>query len=160
MYVTTAAASASVGLLAASAIVEHQQWQSIRPDLLSAAWLAAVEVPALWLLFWLMRHMSATRMTTRFLLAPLIAGIAIRHGRANAPAADGTVPDRPPLLPPFIIAFVAMVAVASLGIIPDRVLVRIDDLRTVLLGMALFALGTRVNVGRLRQIGARPLVLG
>jgi uncharacterized membrane protein YadS len=26
--------------------------------------------------------------------------------------------------------------------------------------MALFALGTRVNVGRLRQIGARPLVLG
>jgi uncharacterized membrane protein YadS len=53
-----------------------------------------------------------------------------------------------------------MVALASLGVVPDRVLARIDDLRTVLLGMALFALGTRVNVGRLRQIGARPLVLG
>jgi uncharacterized membrane protein YadS len=26
--------------------------------------------------------------------------------------------------------------------------------------MALFALGTRVNVGRLRQLGARPLALG
>ena len=33
-------------------------------------------------------------------------------------------------------------------------------MRTVLLGMALFALGTRVDVGGLRQIGARPLVLG
>ena len=57
-FAATAAASASVGLLAASAILERQQWQSIRPDLLSAAWLAAVEVPALWLLFWLMRHME------------------------------------------------------------------------------------------------------
>jgi uncharacterized membrane protein YadS len=63
-------------------------------------------------------------------------------------------------VPPFIAAFVAMVALASLGVIPDRVLVRIDDLRTVLLGMALFALGTRVNVGRFREIGARPLLLG
>src|SRR4029079_3071311 len=53
-----------------------------------------------------------------------------------------------------------VVAVASLGVIPDRALVRIDDLRTVLLGMALFALGTRVNAGRLRRIGARRLVLG
>ena len=63
-------------------------------------------------------------------------------------------------MPPFIIAFVVMIGIASLGVIPDRVLDRIDDLRTVLLGMALFALGTRVNVGRFRQIGPRPLVLG
>ena len=99
------------------------------------------------------------KLTRVMLLAPLIAGIAVRHRRGERrrrwPAAT-----RPPLVPPFIVAFVAMVALASLGVIPDRVLVRIDDLRTVLLGMALFALGTRVNVGRLRQIGARPLVLG
>ena len=74
-FAAVAAASATIGLLAASAIVEHRQWQSIRPSLLSAAWPAAVEMPALWLLFWLMRHMSATRMTTRFLLAPLIANL-------------------------------------------------------------------------------------
>ncbi len=86
------------------------------------------------------------------LLAPLIAGIALRHRRAEAP----TTGARPPIVPPFIVAFVAMVAVASIGVIPDRALARIDDLRTVLLGMALFALGTRVNVGRLRQIGAPP----
>jgi drug/metabolite transporter (DMT)-like permease len=35
-----------------------------------------VDVPALLLLFWLMQHMSATRMTTRFLIAPLLANIA------------------------------------------------------------------------------------
>ena len=100
------------------------------------------------------------KLTRVMLLAPLIAGIAVQHRRGDAAPTDTPDEDRPPIVPPFIVAFVAMVALASLGVIPDRALVRIDDLRTVLLGMALFALGTRVNVGRLRQIGARPLVLG
>ena len=95
------------------------------------------------------------KLTRVMLLAPLIAGIALTHRRTKA--ADGPAP---PLVPPFIVAFVAMVVVASIGVIPDRLVARIDDLRTVFLGMALFALGTRVNVGRLRQIGARPLALG
>ena len=95
------------------------------------------------------------KLTRVMLLAPLIAGIAVRHRQTGSE--DGP---RPPVVPPFIVAFIAMVAVASIGVVPDRVLVRIDDLRTVLLGMALFALGTRVDVGRMREIGARPLVLG
>jgi uncharacterized integral membrane protein (TIGR00698 family) len=99
------------------------------------------------------------KLTRVMLLAPLIAGIAVQHRRVADPSTTGDTA-RPPIVPPFIVAFVAMVALASLGVIPDHVLARIDDLRTVPLGMALFALGTRVDVGRLRQIGARPLVLG
>jgi uncharacterized integral membrane protein (TIGR00698 family) len=95
------------------------------------------------------------KLTRVMLLAPLIAGIALAHRRTGVEPGS-----RPPLVPPFIVAFVAMVVVASIGLVPDRAIARIDDLRTVLLGMALFALGTRVNVGRLRQIGARPLALG
>ena len=37
---------------------------------------------------------------------------------------------------------------------------RIDDARTVLLGLALFAIGTRVRFDRLVSIGVRPLALG
>ncbi|HJU47024.1 MAG TPA: hypothetical protein VJ689_02760, partial [Gaiellaceae bacterium] len=37
---------------------------------------------------------------------------------------------------------------------------RIDDVRTVVLGAALFALGTRVSLRRLVCIGPRPLTLG
>jgi drug/metabolite transporter (DMT)-like permease len=44
--------------------------QAFAPQLL---WSATIELPALLLLFWLMRHMSATRMATRYLWAPLIA---------------------------------------------------------------------------------------
>lgn len=100
------------------------------------------------------------KLTRVMLLAPLIAGIALRHRSVDTAAIDTEAGTRPPLVPPFIVAFVAMVVVASIGVIPDRGITRIDDLRTVLLGMALFALGTRVNVGRLRQIGVRPLALG
>jgi drug/metabolite transporter (DMT)-like permease len=39
------------------------------------AWTTAVELPALLVLFWLMRRMSAVRMTTRFVVAPLIVNI-------------------------------------------------------------------------------------
>ncbi|HSZ17616.1 MAG TPA: DMT family transporter [Terracidiphilus sp.] len=38
-------------------------------------WAAAVELPALLLLFWLMRRMSAVRMTTRFIVAPLMVNV-------------------------------------------------------------------------------------
>ena len=85
------------------------------------------------------------------LLAPLIAGIALRHrpagdhvGRAATSRAavhrrlrrDGRRREHRRRSPIVRIA-------------------RIDDLRTVLLGMALFALGTRVDVGAAAQIGAR-----
>jgi uncharacterized integral membrane protein (TIGR00698 family) len=96
------------------------------------------------------------KLTRVMLLAPLVAIIAVRHRRPQG----STGGKRPPLVPPFIVAFVGMVVIASLGIIPDSTIHRIDDLRTVLLGLALFALGTRVDVGRLRKIGPRPLVLG
>jgi drug/metabolite transporter (DMT)-like permease len=45
-------------------------------------WLVAIDLPALVLLFWLFRRMSATQMTTRFLLAPwliVLAGIALEQ---------------------------------------------------------------------------------
>ena len=100
------------------------------------------------------------KLTRVMLLAPLVAGIALERRRRDRAASEETGAKRPPIVPPFIAAFVGMVALASLGVIPDAVLVRVDDLRTVLLGLALFALGTRVDLGRLRQIGARPLALG
>jgi drug/metabolite transporter (DMT)-like permease len=64
-------------------------WHAFRTEL---AWSAAVEWPALLLLFWLMRRMSAVRMTTRFLLAPLIAnliGLLLLRPTVNLRAALG-----------------------------------------------------------------------
>jgi drug/metabolite transporter (DMT)-like permease len=67
-------AFAAIGLAGMSALTEHTQWQwgAVGPEL---AWAAGVELPALLILFWLMRRMSAARMTTRFLIAPLVVNV-------------------------------------------------------------------------------------
>ena len=70
-----ACASAAIGLAAASALTQGLALPRgmTGPE---NAWLALVTLPGLLLLFWLMRRMSATRMTTRFVLAPWLAVLA------------------------------------------------------------------------------------
>ncbi len=67
-----AAATAASGLLAASACLEKTLW---RWNLPAGEWLwsVALELPALLLLFWLLRRLPAPRMATRYSFAPLLA---------------------------------------------------------------------------------------
>jgi len=81
-FAAVAAGSAAVALGAWSAVFERRTWSSPRID----PW-TALDLPALVLLFWLMRRMTAVRMTTRFLLAPLLAnlvGLAFLHPGVQA----------------------------------------------------------------------------
>jgi uncharacterized integral membrane protein (TIGR00698 family) len=92
------------------------------------------------------------KLTRVMLLAPLVAVLAAqraRHGHGRAV-----------LVPGFVILFVLAIALASTDVLSDEATRRIDDVRTVLLGMALFALGARVQSLRLLRIGPRPLMLG
>jgi drug/metabolite transporter (DMT)-like permease len=76
--ITTTAAIAGITVLACFAMLgpslgrEAWTFSGIGPELV---WSAAVGLPALLLLFWLMRRMSAVRMTTRFVIAPLITAL-------------------------------------------------------------------------------------
>ena len=69
-----AALSAVGGLVLLSALFERPAWRlnALGPEL---AWSAVAELPELLLLFWLMRRMSAVRMTTRFVVTPLMASL-------------------------------------------------------------------------------------
>lgn len=66
-----AAFAGTVSLGAASLALERPAWQTdaFAPELL---WAAAIELPQLLLLFWLMRRLSAVRLATRFVLGPLL----------------------------------------------------------------------------------------
>ena len=66
--IATACAALVLGL--AAAVFRAQPGTTIPVD----AW-SALELVALTLLFWLMRTMSAVQMTTRFLIAPLLANL-------------------------------------------------------------------------------------
>jgi drug/metabolite transporter (DMT)-like permease len=70
-FAAIAAGSAAVALGVWSAVFERHAWSSPRVDV----W-TVLDLLALVLLFWLMRHMTAMRMTTRFLIAPLLANLA------------------------------------------------------------------------------------
>lgn len=69
-----ATCTAAVVLVGAGALAERGAW-SPRGLGLEMAWAALVDVPALALLFWLMERMSAARMTTRFVVAPLVTSL-------------------------------------------------------------------------------------
>jgi len=67
-----AAAASAVCFAAAATFTPHTAWRwSALPFQLLG--LLAIDLPALFLLFWLMRRLAASRMTARFLLAPLFA---------------------------------------------------------------------------------------
>ena len=70
-----AGAGSAVCFVAASAFTPHTAWRgSGLPSQLLL--LLVIELPSLFLLFWLMRRLAASRMSARFLLAPLFAILA------------------------------------------------------------------------------------
>ncbi|MET7966268.1 putative sulfate exporter family transporter [Micromonospora sp. NPDC005305] len=94
------------------------------------------------------------KLTRVVLLAPLVAGVSLarfRHAR---------VAKRPPVVPLFVLGFLAMVAVRSLGLLPALALDAAKLVTTLLLAGALFGLGTSVHLPSLLRTGARPIALG
>jgi drug/metabolite transporter (DMT)-like permease len=77
-----AGGAGAICFAAAAAVRPHTawRWNALPTQLLG---LLLIDLPALFLLFWLMRRLGASRMTARFLLAPLFA---ILTGMALEPA--------------------------------------------------------------------------
>ncbi|WGW11242.1 putative sulfate exporter family transporter [Saxibacter everestensis] len=70
----------------------------------------------------------------------------------NKPAAT-------PIVPLFVLGFLAAVVVRTTGILPDSVLAVADLVQTILLGAALFGLGSAVRIGKLLTTGGRSLAV-
>ncbi len=84
-------------------------------------------------------------------------------GGGSPKGTAGTVPrggSRPPVVPLFVLGFLALVAVRSLGILPDAVLDGGRTLTTVLLAAGMFGLGAGIDVRRLARTGGRFAVVG
>lgn len=100
---------------------------------------------------------TVVKLTRVVLLAPLIAGYGIVRRRSGAVDSSGA---RPPLVPLFVLGFIAMVGVRSTGLLPAAVLGTAQTLTTLLLAGALFGLGTSVHLLSLVRTGGRAVVLG
>lgn len=67
--------------------------------------------------------------------------------------------ERPPLLPGFLIGFLALVVVNSLGWVPEPARAAMTTLSRACLVTAIAAIGIKASVGELSRLGWQPLVL-
>jgi uncharacterized integral membrane protein (TIGR00698 family) len=93
------------------------------------------------------------KLTRVVLLAPLVAGVSIQRRRGAA--APGL-----PLVPLFVVGFLAAVAVRSTGVLSHGMLSTLNTATTIALASALVGLGADVRLASLRRVGIRPLALG
>ncbi len=93
------------------------------------------------------------------LLAPLVLALGFAATRrARAAGADGHVAAPP--VPWFILGFLVMIVINSLGILPPTVNATVAPVTTVLLAISLAAMGLETDVRKLKARGWRPLALG
>jgi len=92
------------------------------------------------------------------LLAPLVAGVSLARRRTGTPGTKGAE-RRAPVIPLFVVEFLAAIAMSSTGLLPGGVTSAAERLQEVLLVAALVGLGTGIHLSRLRRTGGRALVL-
>lgn len=101
---------------------------------------------------------TVAKLSRVMLLAPLVIGLgaaAIVRARGDAAAGHASPP-----MPWFVFGFIAMVMLASSGVVPAEAKAPAASLTTFLLAMALGAMGLETDIGKLRLKGLRPLLLG
>ncbi|TXL68203.1 YeiH family protein [Zeimonas arvi] len=76
------------------------------------------------------------------------------HADPGAPAAA-----RPPLLPGFLVAFIALVVLNSVGVVPKAVATGLGDLSRWCLVVAIAALGVKTSFRQLAELGWQPVVM-
>jgi uncharacterized integral membrane protein (TIGR00698 family) len=96
------------------------------------------------------------KLTRVVLLAPMVAGVSIARRRRQGV----THGKRPPLVPLFVLGFLATMTVRSTGLVPLSVVSTANVVTTLLFAAALFALGSSVRIGALLRTGRRGLALG
>ena len=106
------------------------------------------------------------KLTRVILLAPMVAAAGLQQrlaavqGSAGQPsAAPGTPAEAlPPVVPLFVVGFVGLVALRSTGWMPAGWLDAAAGLQDILLGAALFGLGSAVRIRTLMHTGLRALL--
>ncbi|HEX5542212.1 MAG TPA: putative sulfate exporter family transporter [Micromonospora sp.] len=97
------------------------------------------------------------KLTRVTLLAPLLLALGLwqRRGAVRMPSAKP-----PPLIPLFVVGFLAAMGLRSLGVVPAGLLGPARTLQTMLLTAAMFGLGSSVRLASLLRTGRHSLSLG
>jgi uncharacterized integral membrane protein (TIGR00698 family) len=104
------------------------------------------------------------KLTRVMLLAPLVAAVSFtRRQKLNRTSATDSKTQKaklPPIVPLFVIGFIAAISINSSFNLPSEFLSNVKWLEKSLLACALVGLGAGVDARKLRRVGTRPLALG
>jgi uncharacterized integral membrane protein (TIGR00698 family) len=104
------------------------------------------------------------KLTRVMLLAPLVAAVSFTRyrklNRANVTDPITQKTKNPPIVPIFIIGFIAAISINSSFNLPSEFLSDVKWVEKSLLACALVGLGAGVDTRKLRRVGTRPLALG
>jgi uncharacterized integral membrane protein (TIGR00698 family) len=96
------------------------------------------------------------KLTRVVLLAPVVATVSVvKRIRSSAPSSEG---GRTPIVPLFVLGFLACVGLRSTGLMPATALAWISQLQVVALGAALFGMGCSVKLASLAKRSGRVMV--
>src|SRR5215831_15350079 len=97
-----------------------------------------------------------TKMLRVALLLPVVVvlSLAVRHRMQPAERQGGD-----PLLPSFLIAFLAFVIIGSLGWIPKPIGAALNEVSRACLVVAIAAVGLKTSLVEMKKVGARAIVL-
>ena len=103
---------------------------------------------------------TITKLSRVMLLAPMILALSC-IAASKLRARRGEQSQRPSVpVPWFVLGFVVMMLVNSIGLIPPPETVYLVQATTFLLAIALAAMGLQTDIGKLREKGWRPLFVG
>ncbi|MDO4905657.1 MAG: putative sulfate exporter family transporter [Lautropia sp.] len=107
------------------------------------------------------RSASLAKMFRVAMLVPvvLVTALVFRKEVVASVAAGGKVARRPTILPFFLVMFIVLVIVNSLGWVPGAVQQLASDLSAWSLVISISALGVKTSFEKIAQLGWRPIVL-
>ena len=104
------------------------------------------------------------KLTRVMLLAPLVAAVSFTRRRklshTNITGSKTQKAKLPPIVPLFIVGFIAAISINSSFNLPSEFLSNVKWLEKSLLACALVGIGAGVDARKLRRVGSRPLALG
>lgn len=96
------------------------------------------------------------KMTRVMLLAPFLLGLGFYFSRRQQ---AGHAVKFSKTIPWFAVAFIAVAGFNSLHVLPAAIVNTLNDLDTLLLTLAMAALGIETNFNKLKQVGLQPFYL-
>ncbi len=109
-------------------------------------------------------HAVVVKLVRSLMIIPIVIGLAVlvrrREGAVEPARRGGRVSRLVGLVPWFLIAFVVIVAMNSVGLVPDGSHGALRQAAVFLIATALAAIGLSTDVRALRRTGPKPMVLG